>query len=117
MGSKLLLNTNRNMYTFVRAFEIEVTDSLNAAKMAKSSLVKLVMTPAPCRVVECIISIRPTYSCARALTVLTYSILTQLARAYKTGNIFETVEDRTKVTNNDLYKAVHGFSIAAKMYV
>jgi len=35
--------------------------------------------------------------------------------AYKTGNIPETVEDRAKVIN-DLYKIVHGLSIAAKMY-
>ena len=48
----------------------KVIDSLNASKMAKYSLV---MTPTPCRVVGCIISIRPTYSCARALTyLLTY---------------------------------------------
>jgi len=30
----------------------------------------LVMTPTSCRVVECIISIRPMYPCARALTLL-----------------------------------------------
>jgi len=36
--------------------------------------------------------------------------------AYKTGNISETVEDKAKVTINDLYKVVHGLSIAAKMY-
>jgi len=35
---------------------------------------------------------------------------------YKTCNIPETVEDRAKVTINDLYKVVHGLSIAAKMY-
>ena len=37
-------------------------------------------------------------------------------RAYTTGNIFETVEDRAKVTINGLYKVVHWLSIAAKMY-
>jgi len=37
-------------------------------------------------------------------------------RAYKTGNISETVEDRAKVAINDLHKIVHGLSIAAKMY-
>ena len=31
---------------------------------------RLVMTPTPCRVAGCIISIRPTYSCADALTYL-----------------------------------------------
>ena len=34
----------------------------------------------------------------------------------KDGNISETVEDRAKVTIDGLYKIVHGFSIAAKMY-
>jgi len=34
---------------------------------------------------------------------------------YKTGNIFETVEDRAKVTINGLYKVVHGLSIGAKI--
>ena len=43
-------------------------------------------------------------------------LLTQLARAHKTGNNSETVEDRAKVTINGLYKVVHGLSIAAKMY-
>jgi len=46
-------------------------------------------------------------------------LLAQLARAYKTGNISETVEDRVKATINGLYKVVHGLSIpsiAAKMY-
>ena len=58
----------------------------------------------------CVISIR--YSCARVLTYL----LTQLARAYKTVNISETIEDRAKVTINGLYKVVHWLSITAKMY-
>jgi len=44
-----------------------VTDSINAAKWRNNSLV---MTPTPCRVVGCIISIRSTYSCAGALTYL-----------------------------------------------
>jgi len=56
-------------------------------------------------------SIRPTYSCACALTYL-HSWL----RAYKTGNISKTVEDRAKATINSLYNFVHGLSIAAKMY-
>ena len=61
------------------------------------------------------ISIRPTYSCTGALTyLLTY--LHSWLGAYKTGNISETVEDKAKVTINDLYKVVHGLSIAAKMY-
>ena len=42
-------------------------------------------------------------------------LLTQLARAYITGNISETVEDRANFTINGLYKVVHGLSIAAKM--
>jgi len=67
-------------------------DSLNAAQMAKYSLV---MTPKPCRVAGCIMSIRPTYSCAGALTYL-HGWLCE----YTTGNISETVEDRAKATIN-----------------
>jgi len=40
----------------------------------------------------------------------------QLARAYKAGNIPETVEDRVKATINGVYKVVYWLSIAAKMY-
>jgi len=76
--SKLLLTTNRNMYTRFRLVpksmtlndpwaRFKVIYSLNAAKMAKYSLV---LTPTPCRVAGCIISIRPRYSCNGALTYL-----------------------------------------------
>jgi len=51
---------------------LKVIDSLNAAKMTKYGLV---MTPTPCRVAGCIISIRPTYSCAGALTYLLTHLL------------------------------------------
>jgi len=47
--------------------EIQGHRFLNAAKMTKYSLV---MTPTPRRVAGCIISIRPTYSYARAFTYL-----------------------------------------------
>jgi len=50
------------------------------------------------------------------LTYLVIYLLTQLARAYKAGNISEKVEDRVKATINGLYKVVHWLSIAAKMY-
>jgi len=70
------------------------------------------MTPTPCRVAGCIISIRPAYLCARLLTYL----LTQLTEAYETGNISKMVEDGAKATINGLYKVVHGLSIAAKVY-
>ena len=73
------------------------------------------MTLMQCRVAGCIISIRPTYSCADALTYL-FTYLQSLLGEYKTGNISETVEDRAKVTINGLHKVVHGLSIAAKMY-
>jgi len=43
-------------------------------------------------------------------------LLTQLARAYITGNISETVEDGANITINGLYKVVHRLLIAAKMY-
>jgi len=73
------------------------------------------MTPTPCRVAGCIISVRRTgHSCTYLLRP-TY-LLTQLARAFKAGNISETVEDRAKVTINGLYKVIHWLSIAAKMY-
>jgi len=87
----------------------KVVNSLNASKMAKYSLV---MTPTLCRVAGCVISVRRTYSCTRALTYL----LTQMARAYKAGNISETVEGRAKATINSLHKVVHWLSIAAKLY-
>jgi len=89
----------------------KVIDSLNAAIMAKYSLV---MTLTPCRLAGCIISIRPTYSCADALTYL-FTYLHSWPGEYETGNISETVEDRAKVTINGLYK-VHELSIAVKMY-
>ena len=77
----------------------KVIDSLNAAKMTKYSLV---MTPTPC--IEWLdalylLGVR-RHSCTYLLTYL----LTQLTRAYETGNISETVEDRAKVTINGLYK-------------
>jgi len=53
----------------------------------------------------------------RALTyLLTYLLTYTVATGYKTGNISETVEDRPKVTIDDLYKVVHGLLIAAEMY-
>jgi len=71
----------------------------------------LVMTPTPCRMAGCIMSIRPTYLCSDALTYL-FTYLHSWFGEYKTDNISETVEDRAKVT----IKVVHGLSIAAKMY-
>jgi len=71
----------------------------------------IVMTPTQCRVTRCIISIRPTYSCAGALAYL-HSWL----RTYKTDNISETVEYRAKATINGIHKIVHWLWIAAKVY-
>jgi len=71
------------------------------------------MTPTPYRVVymlSSITSIRPTYSCDRALTYLHNWLC-----AYKTVNTSEKF-DRAKVTINGMYKIVHGLSIAAKMF-
>jgi len=79
--------------------------------MAKCSLI----TPTPCIVAGCIISITPTYLCNHAFTYL-FTYLHSCLGEYKTGNISETVEDRAKVTINSLYKVVHGLSIAAKVY-
>ena len=85
---------------------LKVIDSFNAAKMTKYGLVMsqryVVWLGA--------LYIRPTYPCARLLTYLHNWL-----GAYKTGNIFETVEDKAKVTINGLYKVAHGFSIASKM--
>ena len=50
------------------------------------------------------------YSCAGALTHL----LTQLARAYKAGNISETVEDRAKVLLPAYIKLYMGFRLPPK---
>ena len=55
----------------------KVIDSLHASKMIKYGLV---MTPTPCRVVGCIISIRPT--CA-PVHILTY--LHRITSVYATG--------------------------------
>jgi len=85
--------------------KFKVINSLNATEMAKYSIV---LTPTPCRVAGCIISIRPTYSCADALSYL-FTYLHSFLGSYKTGNISKTVEDRVKVTINGLYKVVHGF--------
>jgi len=65
----------------------------------------------------CLTSVRPTNSCARALTYLLSIYLHSWLLAYKTGNISETVEDRAKATAtiNGLYKLVQWLSIAAKM--
>ena len=49
-----------------------------------------------------------------AVHLLTY--LHSWLGAYKTGNISETVEDRAKVTINNLFKVVPGLSIAAITY-
>jgi len=55
------------------------------------------------------------FVCIHALVhLLTY--LHIWLRAYKIGNISETVEDRAKTTINGLYIVVHWLSIAAKMY-
>jgi len=45
------------------------------------------------------------------------SYLYSWLRAFKTGNISGTVEDKAKVTINGPYKVVHALSIAAKMYI
>jgi len=75
------------------------------------------MTPTPCRVAGCILSITPTYSYAGTLTYMyLFTYLHSWFGEYKTGNISETVEDRAKVTINGLYKVVHGLSIASKMH-
>jgi len=83
-GSKLLLTTNRNMHTRFRLVpksmtmndlwaRFKVIGSLNAKRRNKA-----IVSDAMYRVAGCIISIRPTDSCARALTYL-YRITSVLA--------------------------------------
>jgi len=75
---------------------LKVIDYLNAANMTKYSFV---MTPTPCRVAGCIISIlKPTYAPMHLLTYLSY--LRNWLWAYKTGNISETVQDKAKLAIN-----------------
>jgi len=55
----------------------------------------------------------------RALTYLLIYLLTYLHScsgpgAHKTSNIYETVEDRAKVTIGGLYKVVHGLRLPPK---
>jgi len=88
----------------------KVSGSLNAAKMAKYDFV---MTSTPCRVAGCIISVRCTYSCTRALTYLiTYTV--------GSGRVKPAISPkRLKIERKLLltaYKVVHGLSIADKMY-
>jgi len=86
-----------------------VIDSLNAAKMAKYSLV---MTPTPCRMAGYIICVKKSM---HALVHLLTYLPTQLARAYKAGNIYETVEDRAKATILTAYiKSYTGFRLPPK---
>jgi len=101
--SKCILTLNNLWARF------QVIDSLNTAKNDEIQLSNS-LTPTPCRVAGCIISIRPTYSCARALTYLLTYLFAQLARTYKTGNISETVEDWAKVTIYDI-KSYMGFRL------
>jgi len=48
--------------------------------------------------------------------LLTYLLTYTVGSGVQNRNIFETVEDRAKVTINGLYKGVHALSIAAKTY-
>ena len=88
-----------NMYDLQRTLRSLISVLINSLKCRKMTKYSLVMTPTPCTVAGCIVSIRPTYSLARALTYL-YTYLHSWVWAYKTGNISETVEDRAKVTIN-----------------
>jgi len=67
------------------------------------------MTPTPCTLTGCIISVMRTYSC----TYL-HSWLGRIKPAISPKS--EIVEDTAKATINGLYKVVYWLSIAAKMY-
>ena len=88
----------------------EVIYSLNAAIIAKYSLV---MTPTLCRVAGCIISIRPTYSCAGALTYL-FTYLHSLLGEYKAGKISETVKIERKLLLTAYIKSYTSFRLPPK---
>jgi len=85
-------------------------------KCCKNGEIQL-MTPTPCRVAECIISIRRTYSCA---VVLTYLLTYTVGSASIKPVISPKRLKRAKLTINGLYKVVaymgFRFSIAVKMY-
>ena len=72
------------------------------------------MTPAPCRVVDCIICIRPTYSCACAFNYLLTLGFERIKPIISTSKTF--VEYLAKLTVNGLYEIEHRLSIAGKMY-
>jgi len=64
-------------------------------------------------VARCTISIRPTYSLVHVLTYLFTYLLTQLARANKTGNISETVENKA-IDTTAYIKSYAGFRLRPK---
>ena len=86
---------------------------LNSAKMAKYSEV---MTPTPCTVAGCIISIRPTYSWASAHTYLfTYTVGSGRIKPARLSPKSEIPKiERSKVTIKGPYKVVHGLLLAQK---
>jgi len=65
LGHTQLMATGKGLYSAPPR-----SHSLSAPALHASRIYSLVMIPTSCRVAECIISIRPTYSCARALTYL-----------------------------------------------
>jgi len=91
--------------------KFKVIDSINAAKMAKYSLV---MTPTP--FVEwldalCLLGLLIPW----CTYILTYTYLHSWLGAYNTGNISETVEDKAKVTIITAYiKSYTGFRLPPK---
>ena len=91
--------------------KFKVIDSINAAKMAKYSLV---MTPTP--FVEwldalCLLGLLIPW----CTYILTYTYLHSWLGAYNTGNISETVEDKAKVTIITAYiKSYTGFQSPPK---
>ena len=104
--------------TFERLIQIQGHWFLKCCKNGEIHY-SLVMTPMPCRVAWCIISIRPTNSCARALNYLLTYLFIYLHRwlwTYKNSNISETVEDKEKAIIKSPYKIVHWLLIAARMY-
>jgi len=54
-----------------RVHALSIGAKIDDLKCRKNDEISLIMTPTPCRVAGCIISIRPMYSCARAVHLLT----------------------------------------------
>ena len=86
----------------------KVIDSLNTAKMAKYSL-----ESDACRVAECIMSIRPMYSCTGLLTYL-FTYLHNWLGAYKKAISPKRLKIKRKLLLTAYNKSSMGFRLPSK---